>query len=68
MCRLSRSSNIIKPINYLLNRWDGFAHNGRICLTRDGVEKSYRQFKAAFFDFSFQTATIRSYACSARAT
>ncbi|MBB4398806.1 transposase [Bradyrhizobium sp. ERR14] len=69
--RLSRSSNVIKPINYLLNRWEGFArlvHDGRICMTTDGVEKPYRQFKATFFGFSFQAVTIRSYACSTRAT
>ncbi|WP_246668384.1 IS66-like element accessory protein TnpA [Bradyrhizobium elkanii] len=30
--------------------------------------EAVRQFKATFFGFSFQAATIRSYACSTRAT
>lgn len=45
--RLSRSSNMIKPINYLLNRWDGFArlvHNGRICMTNNAAERALRGF------------------------
>lgn len=45
--RLSRSSNVIKPINYLLNRWDGFArfvHDGRICLTNNAAERALRGF------------------------
>ncbi|MGY4298653.1 hypothetical protein ACVWXN_006748 [Bradyrhizobium sp. i1.4.4] len=44
--RLSRSSNVIKPINYLL-RWDGFArfvHDGRICLTNNAAERALRGF------------------------
>lgn len=43
--RLSRSSNVIKPINYLLNRWDGFArfvHDGGICLTNNAAERALR--------------------------
>jgi transposase len=45
--RLSRSSNVINPINYLLNRWDGFArfvHDGRICLTNNAAERALRGF------------------------
>lgn len=45
--RLSRSSNVIKPINYLLNRWDGFArfvHDGRICLINNAAERALRGF------------------------
>ena len=45
--RLSRSSNVIKPINYLLNRWDGFArfvHDGRICMTNNAAERALRGF------------------------
>lgn len=45
--RLSRSSNVIKPISYLLNRWDGFArfaHDGRICLTNNAAERALRGF------------------------
>ena len=44
---LSRSSNVIKPINYLLNRWDGFArlvHDGRICMTNNAAERALRCF------------------------
>lgn len=45
--RLSGSSNVIKPINYLLKRWDGFArfvHDGRICLTNNAAERALRGF------------------------
>jgi transposase len=45
--RLSRSSNVIKPINYLLNRWEGFArlvHDGRICMTNNAAERALRGF------------------------
>ena len=43
--KLSRSSNVIKPINYMLNRWDGFARyteDGRICMTNNAAERSLR--------------------------
>ena len=43
--KLSRSSNVLKPINYMLNRWDGFARfteDGRICLTNNAAERSLR--------------------------
>lgn len=43
--RLSRSSAVLKPINYMLNRWDGFARfvdDGRICLTNNTAERSLR--------------------------
>jgi len=45
--RLSRSSNVIKPIDYMLNRWDGFAtfvQDGRICLTNNAAERALRGF------------------------
>ena len=43
--RLSRSSSVLKPINYMLNRWDGFARfieDGRICMTNNAAERSLR--------------------------
>jgi transposase len=43
--KLSRSSNVIKPIDYMLKRWDGFArfvHDGRICLTNNAAERALR--------------------------
>jgi transposase len=43
--KLSRSSNVLKPINYMLKRWDGFArfiNDGRICLTNNAAERSLR--------------------------
>jgi transposase len=45
--RLSRSSSVVKPINYLLNHWDGFAQfllDGRICLTNNAAERALRGF------------------------
>lgn len=43
--KLSRSSSVLKPINYMLNRWEGFARfleDGRICLTNNAAERSLR--------------------------
>jgi len=42
---LSRSSEVLKPINYMLRRWDGFARfleEGRICLTNNCAERALR--------------------------
>ncbi|WP_414646163.1 IS66 family transposase [Bradyrhizobium sp. 2S1] len=42
---LSRSSEVLKPINYMLRRWDGFARfldDGRICLTNNCAERALR--------------------------
>lgn len=44
---LSRSASVIKPIDYLLKRWDGFArflHDGRICLSNNAAERALRGF------------------------
>jgi transposase len=44
---LSRSASVIKPIDYLLSRWDGFARfleDGRICLTNNAAERALRGF------------------------
>jgi hypothetical protein len=44
---LSRSSSVVKPIDYLLGRWDGFARfldDGRICLTNNAAERALRGF------------------------
>ncbi|SEI21924.1 Transposase [Rhizobium tibeticum] len=42
---LSRSSEVIEPIDYMLKRWDGFARfleDGRICLTNNAAERALR--------------------------
>jgi transposase len=42
---LSRSSEVLKPINYMLRRWDHFARfldDGRICLTNNCAERALR--------------------------
>jgi transposase len=44
---LSRSAAVTKPIDYLLNRWDGFARflkDGRICLSNNAAERALRGF------------------------
>jgi transposase len=44
---LSRSSTVVKPIDYLLSRWDGFARfieDGRICLSNNAAERALRGF------------------------
>src|SRR5213076_1303466 len=43
--KLSRSSAVIKPIDYMLKRWDGFARfaeDGRVCLTNNAAERALR--------------------------
>jgi transposase len=45
--RLSRSSSVAEPIDYVLRRWDRFARfidDGRICLTNNAAERSLRGF------------------------
>src|SRR3954451_19806213 len=42
---LSRSAEVLKPMNYMLRRWDGFAgflDDGRICLTNNCAERALR--------------------------
>ncbi|WP_456834895.1 MULTISPECIES: IS66 family transposase [unclassified Bradyrhizobium] len=42
---LSRSSEVLKPMNYMLRRWDNFARfldDGRICLTNNCAERALR--------------------------
>ena len=43
--RLSRSASVAKPIDYMLRRWDRFAHfidDGRVCLTNNAAERALR--------------------------
>ena len=45
--RLSRSASVVKPIDYMLRRWAGFAHfleDGRVCLTNNAAERALRGF------------------------
>lgn len=45
--RLSRSSSLAKPIDYMLKRWDRFAlfvDDGRICMTNNAAERALRGF------------------------
>jgi transposase len=45
--KLSRSSSVAKPIDYMLKRWDRFAaflDDGRICLSNNAAERSLRGF------------------------
>ncbi|QYA13657.1 IS66 family transposase [Rhizobium sp. AB2/73] len=42
---LSRSSEVIEPIDYMLKRWKGFAlflEDGRVCLTNNAAERALR--------------------------
>jgi hypothetical protein len=39
---ISRSCEVLKPVNYMLRRWDDFARfldDGRICLTNNCAER-----------------------------
>ncbi|WP_432422081.1 IS66 family transposase [Rhizobium leguminosarum] len=45
--KLSRSSPVAEPIDYMLKRWDGFTTflgDGRICLTNNAAERALRGF------------------------
>ncbi|RNJ42594.1 IS66 family transposase [Mesorhizobium erdmanii] len=45
--RLSRSSPVAEPIDYMLKRWDGFTSflsDGRVCLTNNAAERALRGF------------------------
>jgi transposase len=45
--RLSRSAPVAEPIDYMLKRWNRFAHfinDGRICLTNNAAERALRGF------------------------
>ena len=42
---LSRSSEVLKPMNYMLRRWDEFARfldDGRVCLSNNAAERALR--------------------------
>ena len=44
---LSRSASVIKPIDYMLKRWErfaGFLEDGRICLSNNAAERALRGF------------------------
>ena len=61
---LSRSSEVLKPINYMLRRWDGFAgflDDGRICLTNNCAERALERhrFGKAELDLRRQRAWRR---------
>ena len=41
--KLSRSSPVAEPIDYMLTRWEaftGFLHDGRICLSNNAAERA----------------------------
>lgn len=43
--KLSRSSDVLKPVNYMLSRWDDFSRfldDGRICLSNNAAERALR--------------------------
>ncbi|MCC7482773.1 MAG: IS66 family transposase [Hyphomicrobiales bacterium] len=45
--RLSRAASVVKPIDYMLRRWDRFtrfARDGRGCLTNNAAERALRGF------------------------
>lgn len=45
--KLSRSSPVTEPIDYILKRWDGFTaflSDGRVCLTNNAAERALRGF------------------------
>ena len=45
--RLSRSSAVAEPIDYMLRRWPAFARfldDGRVCLTNNAAERALRGF------------------------
>ena len=64
--RLSRSSSVAEPIDYMLRRWDrftSFIDDGRVCLTNNAAERALRGFalgrKSWLFAGSEREATCR---------
>ena len=63
--RLSRSASVVKPIDYLLKRWNRFAcflDDGRICLSNNAAERALRGFalgrKSSLFAGSERMMTL----------
>nr|WP_275969563.1 MULTISPECIES: transposase [unclassified Bradyrhizobium] len=53
---LSRSSEVLKPINYMLRRWEGFAcflDDGRICLSNNYGARALRGIALGRRDWTF---------------
>jgi len=44
---MSRSASVVRPIDYMLKRWDRFARfidDGRVCITNNAAERALRGF------------------------
>lgn len=53
---LSRSAEVLKPINYMLRRWDDFARfldDGRICLSNNAAERALRSIALGRRNWTF---------------
>ena len=53
---LSRSAEVLKPMNYMLRRWSDFARfldDGRICLTNNAAERALRGIALGRRNWSF---------------
>lgn len=53
---LSRSAEVLKPINYMLRRWDDFArflNDGRICLSNNAAERALRSIALGRRNWTF---------------
>ena len=59
---LSRSSEVLKPINYMLKRWTDFARfldDGRICLTNNAAERALRGIALGRRNWTFAGSPAR---------
>lgn len=65
---LSRSSEVLRPMNYMLRRWAGFARfldDGRICPSNNAGERTLRGIALGSRHWTLDT-TVRLPTCSAR--
>ena len=63
---LSRSSEVLKPINYMLRRWNDFARfldDGRICLTNNCAERALRGIALGRRNWTFRRQSTRRRPC-----
>jgi transposase len=68
---LSRSSEVLKPMNYMLSRWDDFARfldDGRICLTNNAAERALRGVAVGRRNWTFAGSERGAHRCAVMLT
>ncbi len=69
--RMSRAASVVKPIDYMLKRWDRFARfieDGRVCLTNNAAERALRGFALGRKSWLFAGSERGAHRAAAMAT